>query len=69
MNNGNTEIITREIGRNWIDLMGISKTKWKGIGQVKSDDYTMYFNGKDKIERKGVAKKNKKMCTWVQSYK
>ena len=35
--------------------MGISETKWKGIGQVKSDDYPVYFSGNDKIERKGVA--------------
>ena len=55
MNNGNTQIITREMGRNGIDLMGISETKWKGIGQVKSDDYSVYFSGNDKIERKGVA--------------
>ena len=27
MNNGNTQIITREMGRNGIDLMGISETK------------------------------------------
>ena len=35
--------------------MGISETKWKGIGQVKSDDYSVYFSGNDKIERKWVA--------------
>ena len=55
MNNGNTQIITREMGRNGIDLMGISETKWKGIGQVKYDDYSVYFSGNDNIERKGVA--------------
>ena len=55
MNNGNTEIITREMGRNGIDLMGISDMKWKGIRQVKPDDYSLYFSGNDKIERKGVA--------------
>ena len=55
MNNSNTQIITREMGRNGIDLMGISEAKWKGIGQVKSDDYSVYFSGNDKIERKGVA--------------
>ena len=27
MNNGNTQIIIREMGRNGIDLMGISETK------------------------------------------
>ena len=54
MNNGITEIITREMGRNGIDLMGISETKWKGIRQVKSDKYSVYFSGNDKIERKGV---------------
>ena len=55
MNNGNTEIITREMGRNGIDLMGISETKWKGIGQVKSDNYSVYFSGNDNIKRKGIA--------------
>ena len=44
MNNVNTEIITKAMGRNGIDLMGISETKWKGIGQVKSDNYSVYFS-------------------------
>ena len=46
MKNGNTEIITREMGRNGIDLMGISETKWKGIGQVRYDEYSVYLSGK-----------------------
>ena len=54
MNNGNTEIITREMGRNMINVMGISETKWKGILQVKYDDYSVYFSGNDNIERKWV---------------
>ena len=72
LNNGNTQIITREMGRNVIDLMGISETKWKGIGQVKADDYSVYFSGNDNIERKGVAfiyTDKIKMCSWFQSYK
>ena len=44
----------KEMGRNGIDLIEISETKWKGIGQVKYDDYSVYVSGKDKIERKGV---------------
>ena len=44
------------MGRNGIDLMGISETKWKGIGQVKCDDYSViYFSRNDNIERKWVA--------------
>ena len=54
INNGNTEIITREMGRNSIDLMGISYTKCKGVVQVKSDNYSVYFSGNDNIERKWV---------------
>ena len=49
MNNGNKEIITREMGKNGIDLIGIRETKWKGIGQVKSDDYSVYFSGNNNI--------------------
>ena len=53
MNNGNTQIITREMGRNGIDLMGISETKWKGIGQVKSDDYSVYLMETITLKEKG----------------
>ena len=49
LNKGNTASITREMGRNGIDLMWTSETKWKGIGQAKSDDYSVYFSEKDKI--------------------
>ena len=66
MINGNTEIITMDMGRNGIDLMGISDTKWKEIGQVKSDNYSVYFSGNDKIERRGgihMHRKNKKICS------
>ena len=55
MNNRNTEISTWEKGRNGIYLIGINETKWKVIGLVKSDNYSVYFSGNDKIERKGVA--------------
>ena len=66
MNNGNTEIITREMGRNGVDLMGIRETNWKGIGQVKSDDYSVYFTGNDTIESKGlVSYAQKKKCVLV----
>ena len=43
------------MGRNGIDVMGISETKWNGIGQLKSDNYSVYFIGNDQIERKWVA--------------
>ena len=52
------------MGRNGIDLMGISDTKLKGIGQVKSDDYSVYFNGKENLKEKGsihMYRKNKKI--------
>ena len=53
MNNGNTKSITMEMGRNGIDLMGISEMKWKGIGQVKSDHYSVYLVETIKLKEKG----------------
>ena len=33
----------------WDRFNGNSETKWKGIGQVKSDNYSVYISGNDNI--------------------
>jgi exonuclease III len=34
--------------------MGVSEVRWKGQGEIRSGDYTMYYSGGEKSER-GVA--------------
>ena len=38
-----------------IDILGISKLKWTGIGEFKSDDHYIYSCGKESLRRNRVA--------------
>ena len=37
------------------DILGISKLKWTGMGEFKSDDYYIYYCGQESLRRNGVA--------------
>ena len=38
-----------------IDILGISKLKWTGIGEFNSDDHYIYYYGQESLRRNGVA--------------
>ena len=38
MNQGTLEVVKQEIARVNIDILGISKLKWTGMGEFNSDD-------------------------------
>ena len=38
-----------------IDILGISKLKWTGMGEFNSDDHYIYYCGQESIRRNGVA--------------
>ena len=38
-----------------IDMLGISKLKWTGMGEFNSDDHYIYYCGQDSLRRNGVA--------------
>ena len=38
-----------------VDILGISKLKWTGMGEFKSDDHYIYYRGKESLRRNGVA--------------
>ena len=38
-----------------VDILGISKLKWTGMGEFKSDDHYIYYCGKESLRRNGVA--------------
>ena len=38
-----------------IDILGISELKWTGMGEFNSDDYYIYYCGKESLRRNGVA--------------
>ena len=39
MNQGKLEVVRREMARVNIDILGISKLRWTGMGEFNSDDY------------------------------
>ena len=55
MNQGRLEVVKQEMARVNIDILGISKPKWIGIGEFNSDDHYIYYCGKESLKRNGVA--------------
>ena len=54
MTTGKT-IVKQEMGRVNIDILGISKLKWSGMGEFNSDDHYIYYSGQESLRRNGVA--------------
>ena len=38
-----------------INILGISKLKWTGMGEFNSDDHCVYYCGQESLRRNGVA--------------
>ena len=43
MNQGKLEVVKQEMARVNIDILGISKLKWTGMGEFNSDDLYLLF--------------------------
>ena len=55
MNQGKLEVVKQEMARVNIDILGISKLKWTGMGKFNSDDHYIYYYGQESLRRNGVA--------------
>ena len=55
MNQGKLEMVKQEIARVNVDILGISETKWTGMGEFNSDDHYIYYCGQESLRRNGVA--------------
>ena len=72
MNQGKLGVVKQEMTRLNINILGISKLKWTGIGEFNSDDHHIYYCGQESLRRNGVAimvNKSPKCSTWMQSQK
>ena len=49
------EVVTQEMARLNIDILGISELKWMGMGKFNSDDHYIYYCGQESFIRNGVA--------------
>ena len=54
MNQGKLEVVKQKTARVSVDILGISKLKWTGMGEFNSDDHYIYC-GQESLRRNGVA--------------
>ena len=55
MNQGKLEVVKQEMARVNVDILGITKLKWIGMGEFNSDDLHIYYCGQESLRRNGVA--------------
>ncbi|XP_065066112.1 craniofacial development protein 2-like [Rhopilema esculentum] len=51
MNQGKLEVVTNEMDRINLDILGISEMKWTGCGDFRYDDHTVYYSGHQQYKR------------------
>ena len=56
MNQGKLELVKQEMTRHSrnVDILGISKLKWTGMGEFNSNDYFIYYCGQESLRRNEV---------------
>ena len=72
MNQGKLGVVKEEMARVNVNILGISKLKWTGMGEFNSDDHYIYYCGQESLRGNGVAlivNKSLKCSTWMQSQK
>ena len=55
MNQGKLEVVKQKMARLNMDILGISKLRWTGMGEFNSDDHCIYYYGQESLRRNGVA--------------
>ena len=55
MSQSKLEVVKQEMTRVNVDILGISKLKWIGMGELNSDDHYIYYCGWESLRRNGVA--------------
>ena len=54
MNQGKLEVVKEGMARVNVDILGISKLKWTGMGEFNSDHHYIYCCGKESLRRNRV---------------
>ena len=55
MNQSKLEAVKQEMARVNVDILGISKLRWTGMGEFNSDGHYIYYCGQESLRRNGVA--------------
>ena len=51
MNQGKLEVVKQEMASVNVNILGISKLKWTGMGEFSSDDHYIHYCGKESLRR------------------
>ena len=55
MNQGKLEAVKQEMAGVNVDILGVSKLKWTGMGEFNSDDHYIYYYRQESLRINGVA--------------
>ena len=55
MNQGKLEVVKQEMARVNVDILGISKLNWTGMGEFNSDNHDSYYCGQEPLPSNRVA--------------
>ena len=55
MNQGKLQVVKQEMTIVNVNLLGVSKLRWTGVGEFNSDDHYIYYCGQESLRRNGVA--------------
>ena len=54
MNHSKLDMVKKKMARLNIDILGISKLKWMGMGDFNSDDHYVYYCGQEFLRGYGI---------------
>ena len=46
------EVFKQEMARGNVDILGISKLRWTGMGEFNADDHYIYFCEQESLRKK-----------------
>ena len=55
MNQGKLEVVKQGMAKVNVNILGISKLKWTGMGEFTSDDHYINYCGQGSLRRNGIA--------------
>ena len=55
MNQDKLDVVKQEMTRVNVDILGISKLKWTGMGELTRDYHYIYYRGQESLKRNEVA--------------
>ena len=54
MNQGKLEVVKQEMARVNVDILGITKLKWTGMGEFNTDDHYIYYCAQESLRRNAI---------------